>query len=299
MLTYRFIYKLQKKKIDVRLAIDWFEGHSLDKLWNLAINNYYPKAKRIGYETFRSFPYYLSTFPIPIERDAGTIPDVFAAQGNHCIDCIREFLPDQEVIVIPAFKYDHVWQYDLIALKNSKRVLVTFPISLDSTARILEMLINAYNGDPRLKESGVEFVLKRHPNNSTNEILKKVNIDIPEGFKFTKEKSFPKILKDSIVLITEASSTCLEAMAYGISVIVIENASGLTYDPIPKGTNEKLYRKAKTEDNLIDSLINFLNLDKKNVQLQRELGLEFRKNFFEPVTKEGIYRFLDVGETEQ
>ena len=49
LLTYRFIYKLSEFNIKIRLAIDWFEGHSLDKLWNLAIKEFYPNVKRIGY----------------------------------------------------------------------------------------------------------------------------------------------------------------------------------------------------------------------------------------------------------
>ena len=299
LLTYRFILKLKQSQVDIRHAIDWFEGHSIDKLWNLAIKNFYPKVKRIGYESFRSFPYYLSTFPIKIEKDAGTIPDVFAAQGSACVSCIREFLPDQEVIVIPAFKYEHVWQYKPDFLKNNKQVLVAFPISLDATMRILKTLISAYEHDTRLSDSGVEFILKTHPKNSINQVLDRISMNVPNCFRFTEEQSFPNILKDSIILVTEASSTCLEAMAYGISVIVIENTSGLTYDPIPRNINKKLYRKTRTEKSLIDSLLHFLSLEEDDIKHQRKLGLDLRKDYFEPVTKEGISRFLDIDDNRK
>jgi hypothetical protein len=299
LLTYRFISKLKQQGVDLRLAIDWFEGHSIDKLWNLSIKNYFPNIKRIGYETYRSFPYYLSTFPIQIERDAETIPDVFAVQGRHCVDCVREFLPNQDVIIIPAFKYNHVWEHDIQTIKEKKQVLVALPISLDSTARILKILIDAYTQDPRLNGSDIEFILKRHPKNSTIQILDYIDVNLPQKFTFTEEKSFPNLLKNSTVLVTEASSTCIEAMAYGISVIVIENSSGLTYDPIPKGTNKKLYRKSKTKDSLTNSLFDLLNMDEKRMEELRELGLDFKNNFFEPITENGIYRFLDIGDTDQ
>ena len=39
--------KFSLKEINVRLSIDWFEGHSLDKLWNLGMKNFFPKVKRI------------------------------------------------------------------------------------------------------------------------------------------------------------------------------------------------------------------------------------------------------------
>lgn len=294
LLTYRFIHKLKQSQINIRHAIDWFEGHSIDKLWNLGIKNFYPEVKRIGYESFRSFPYYLSTFPIKIEKDAGTIPDVFAAQGSKCVSCIREFLPEQEVIVIPAFKYVHVWQNEHESINEKKQVLVAFPISLDATIRILESLITAYLSDTRLSDSGVDFILKPHPKNSIKDINQRVRTNIPKSFRFTEEKSFPKILKDSSLLVTEASSTCLEAMAYGISVIVIENTSGLTYDPIPSNIDKNLYRKTRTEKSLTDSLIHFLSLNEDDIKHQRKLGLKLRRDYFEPVTKQGIFRFLDM-----
>lgn len=295
LLIYRFFSKLKNNQIKIRHAIDWFEGHSIDKIWNLAIKEYYPNTKRVGYESFRSFPYYLSTFPIKIERDAGTIPDVFAAQGHECVSCIKEFLQDQDVIVIPAFKYEHVWSNDMDDTNNSKNVLVAFPISIDSSIRILETLIRAYMLDTQLHESGVNFILKTHPKNSNNEILNQLTLELPDNFMFTEEKSFPKNLKNSSILVTEASSTCLEAMAYGISVIIVENPSGLTYDPIPNEVDEKLYRKTRNERSLIKSLTYFLSLDEDQLEHQRKLGLDLRNNYFEPVTKEGTQKFLGIG----
>ena len=146
--------------------------------------------------------------------------------------------------------------------------------------------------DTRLSDSGVEFILKTHPKNSINQVLDRISMNVPNCFRFTEEQCFPNILKDSIILVTEASSTCLEAMAYGISVIVIENTSGLTYDPIPSNINKKLYRKTRTEKSLIDSLLHFLSLDEDDIKHQRKLGLDLRKDYFEPVTKEGISKKL-------
>ena len=61
------------------------------------------------------------------------------------------------------------------------------------------------------------------------------------------------------ILITEASSTCLEAIACGISVIMMENEEGLTFDSIPRRVSEKLYRKVRTQDHLIQALKYFDN----------------------------------------
>ena len=160
LLTYRFIYKLSEFNIKIRLAIDWFEGHPLDKLWNLAIKEFYPNVKRIGYETFRSFPYYLSTFPTKLEKDAGTIPDVFAVQGDGCIEIVKEFLSDIDVITIPAFKYEHVWNRpNQKSFSECHELLVTFPISIEASIKILELIIDAINDNGERRRE-FKFLLK-------------------------------------------------------------------------------------------------------------------------------------------
>jgi len=42
ILTYRFVRRLRQRGVQVRLAIDWFEGQEIDKAWNLAFRDYYP-----------------------------------------------------------------------------------------------------------------------------------------------------------------------------------------------------------------------------------------------------------------
>ena len=294
LLTYRFIFKLSTLNVNIRLSIDWFEGHSLDKLWNLAFKEFYPSVKRIGYETFRSFPYYLSTFPTKLEKDAGTIPDVFAVQGEGCVDDIREFLPDIEVITIPAFKYEHVWKKDNNEIgSKGNNILVTFPISVDASVRIFELLITAYNSSKEIRED-YKFLIKPHPTNTKEEIIKKTNIKIPKVFEFTEEESFEKLLDETGILVTEASSTCLEAFACGKVVIIVENPTGLTYDPVPKNIPDCLFERCRDNESLIRAVNKFLGFDEEDLKRNRNKGKEIRQEYFEEVSTEGIKRFLDL-----
>ena len=58
-------------------------------------------TKKIGYRPTESFPLYLSSYPIPIEREAHVIPDVMALQGKGTVFTVKEFLPNLDTIVIP------------------------------------------------------------------------------------------------------------------------------------------------------------------------------------------------------
>ena len=291
LLTYRFLKNLSLTSLNIRLFIDWFEGHSLDKMWNLGIHNFFPNTKRIAYETFRSFPFYLSTYPIEVERKAEVIPDVFAVQGVGCIEPIREFLPKQEVISVPAFKNEYIWKDRTDVNLINKVVLVAFPISVKTSAKILDFLIeNSINS----ASDDIIYELKPHPVVKASAIRKLLKNQIPKNFRFTKERIFHKLLFKSSLLITEASSVCLEALAVGKPVIIIENTSGLTYDPIPNEISKDMYMKCKSVHELEFALKKFLFLSQDEILTNVNTGKKIREHYFEPVTKEGLNRFLDL-----
>ena len=162
ILTYRFIDRFNQAGVEVRLAIDWFEGQVLDKAWNMGFKNYFPKTKKIGYRPSESFPLYLSSYPIPIEREAHVIPDVMALQGKGTVFTVKEFLPNLDTIVIPSFKSHYVWEFKENKLSHSKyMVLVALPISINYSILIIDRLINVCNAIP-IKGDTIKLLIKPH-----------------------------------------------------------------------------------------------------------------------------------------
>ena len=78
--------------------------------------------------------------------------------------------------------------------------------------------------------------------------------------------------------------------------LIIENTSGLTYDPIPKGIPENMYMKCKSTQELELALNKFLSLSQEQISLNLNRALKIREQYFEPVTKDGLNRFLDIRE---
>ena len=137
------------------------------------------------------------------------------------------------------------------------------------------------------------MLIKPHPAQPLSKIKNKLP-ELPNYISLTEEKSFVTLLYSTNLLITEASSTCLEAMACGIPVIMMENEEGLTYDPIPNRVSEKLYRKVRTQDHLIQALKYFIKLTPENMKQQQVDCEKVREDYFEPMTQEGVNRFLDT-----
>jgi CDP-glycerol glycerophosphotransferase (TagB/SpsB family) len=120
-------------------------------------------------------------------------------------------------------------------------------------------------------------------------------MSIPDAFLFSKERSFPEMLARTDLLITEASSVCLEAMACGVPVIIMENDEGLMFDPVPKGTPSHLYARANTQEQLIDGINGFAALTLEAQERLKVDGSKIRDDYFEPITKEGVDRIMGKG----
>ncbi len=295
ILIYRFIKRLSQSGAKVRLAIDWFEGQVVDKAWNMALKKYYPNVKRIGYRAFESFPFYLCSYPILVERESGVIPDTIAVQGRGTVSTVREFLPDLDVIVIPSFKSQDVWECDLSRSDRSIfTVLIALPISIYTSARIVERLIEIQKSRD-FEDKAIRYIVKPHPATSVYKIKKKLRMEIPDALFFSEETSFLRLLKEADLLITEASSTCLEALACGVPIIIMENEGGLTYDPVPNAIPKDLYRKTRTYAQLIDAMKYYVNVTSETLRQQKIYGLKIREDYFEPITKDGIERFMNIG----
>ena len=86
----------------------------------------------------------------------------------------------------------------------------------------------------------------------------------------------------------------MEAFAYGISVVIIENPSGLIYDPVPKDIPKDLFIKCKSSEELRYAIKHFLSYSPDKLQLNKKIGNQIRGDYFEPITKEGINTFLNV-----
>ena len=93
-------------------------------------------------------------------------------------------------------------------------------------------------------------------------------------------------------MISNGSSTCLETAAKGIPVIINRSQSGLTQNPIPQSINEVIWRLCYTAEELLEAITYYANRDDETIRRHEEIGRRIRAEYFEPVTPEGVRRFL-------
>ena len=80
----------------------------------------------------------------------------------------------------------------------------------------------------------------------------------------------------------------------GVPVIVVERMSGLAYDPIPDSVPKELWRSCRSPKEISEAIDTFRNRTPEEVIKHRALSAQIKRDYFEPVTEEGVCTFLEL-----
>ena len=232
---------------------------------------------------------HLYTQPSRSEYLGGVVPDKVLVTGKGLKENIKEFCNEVVVEVAPGFRFSKVWRERLYYPPSSFfSVLVGLPIGLNDSKHILELLV-------QIKESfdveGIKFFIKPHPTWTETKIKSMFSNEELDDFHFVIGDFHDNVEKSNLV-ISNASSVSLEALAKGVPVIIVAPLTGVIQNPIPKEVTNDIWKVIYTPDQLKDT-IDYFN----NPELIKQLNSEFdsvKNNFFEPVSKQGIQAFLNL-----
>jgi hypothetical protein len=291
LLNYRFSRRLKENGVKLRIIINWFENQIIDHGFNSGFRKYYPESKLIGYLGAPLVDNYLSLFPTEQERICAVIPKEINVIGKGYINMVKEFCPDLQVKVAPAFRYSKVWnKRNYFPDKYKCSILVALPILIDESDKIIDIVLEAACS---INIKNCIFKIKPHPACDIKKISNKWSKKLPEMFKFA-DGDFNSCVEKTDILISSASTVCLETLAKGIPVIVIGNSSGLTQLSIPRSISENIWKLSYSVNDVIEAIKLYSKKDNKTVNMYKKIGCEIRDNFFEPVTELGVRRFLNL-----
>ena len=290
LLNYCFAKRLKEAGIELRLVIDWFENQNIDRGWNTGFRRFFPEVETIGYQGFIVSAHYLCMYPTEVEKDSGFIPHKVAVIGRGLAQSARRFCSDLDVCVAPAFRFQYVWRkrkYSPAA--NEYTILVALPMVISEAICILKLLAPATNE----MADNARFWVKPHPTASQSRIQGAFGAGWPKRFEFVNG-DFNDCVEKSNLLISSASSACMETLAKGIPVIIIGNSYGLTHNPVPETITSDIWRLCYSPEEIKRAIQFYKSRDSEKIKEHEEAGTRIREEYFEPVTGEGVRRFLGL-----
>lgn len=227
---YRFIRRLSKENINISGVVNWFENSVNDRALNLSFKDYYPNLSVKGYQGFMPIPYYASLQPQSYELKARLLPDILYVVNKEVISMYQKTCKGLPLKLSPAFRFSHLFNLQDRRTSSEKVILISLPgagMVNESLGIIKSYLLIADHLD-----NNIRVIVKPHPT-LTRQQLMKVAIEFSDyRLKYTNKK-IPKLLESVNVVISVASSVCVEAVAVGIPVAVYGSRYGITMNPIP------------------------------------------------------------------
>ena len=292
LLNYRFAKRLKEKSFDLSLVIDWWEGQPVDKGWNLGFHTFFPDTLIKGYLGYAPRTMELQLRPSESEVRYGVAPGIISTIGERFSLEMESTITHFQTETAPAFRFGHLWENGSVIEwdSGSFKILLALSILVDESVNICEQVIDS----GLLGEEELEFMIKPHPTMNMGTLKNRLGEKWTNNFKEV-EGSTPDYIRKSDLLITGMSSVALEAVVMGVPVIIVETMSGLTYDPIPESVPKELWPSCRSPKEIFEAINTFRNRTPEEVIKHRELSVKIKNDYFEPVTKESVYRFLELG----
>lgn len=292
LLNFHFIKRLKQGKVDLGLAVDWFENQQIDKGFNLGVKTHYPNVRHIGYKGYIStetFEFY--TNPTPFEVKENLIPDTLGIIGRGYENSCKKYSCKQNIQIVGGFRFNNLWKYqrNYKESMNKKIILVALPIFIKDSVEILRLVI-----DVVIKNNfDVLFHLKPHPALNFKAIKNVFMNNWPNNFLVVEGDFVQSIVNVNMVL-GSGTTSCVEPLALGIPVIIIGSQSNLTINPIPLSINNKIWRLAYTSHELENYIIHYLSLSQPQIEELIVIGHEIKEEYFQQVTDEKVRLFLNL-----
>jgi hypothetical protein len=291
LLYFNVFKRLSENNIKIRLAIDWFENHQIDKGFNCGIHTFFPKAEHVGYKGYinsNDFSFYVN--PTDFEKQNHVIPKEINVVGKGFLELSKNYCKELKVNVAPAFRFSGIWNSEVLKQKNDgkRKVLIALPIAYKESLEIVKLIIDAT--DIKVFDN-TYYHFKAHPALDVNSLKNYFENIWPDNFLFVGG-SFNDRMLESNMMLGNSSSTCMEALAMGKPVIIIGSQSNLTQNPIPNSITKKIWNLAYTPEELSTYIERFLKLDQFGIEELSDIGRKIKEDYFEPVTKENTRKFL-------
>ena len=297
LLNYKFFKALKKKGVKLELVVNWFENQPHDRGFNKGKNQYYPNVKSIGYQGFMvPYEYNFHIQPTEAEYRMGLTPDWIAPIGSALLPEVSKYCKNLPTMVAPAFRFKGVYNEPRNHSNGNyenNTILVALPISVPESFDILSLVIESMS-DKSL--SKINWLVKPHPSLD----LGKIEAKFPLLFKnfLLLEGSFDKAIARAKLMVGNASSTSMEALAHGIPVIIVGSRNGFFQNPIPHSVPKDIWSFCITKDEFIGSVNRLLyNTNSSQIPNFKGIGEEIREDYFEPVNQKTVNAFFNINQT--
>ena len=165
--------------------------------------------------------------------------------------------------------------------------MVALPIFMDQSENILSVIAESLDAFQHMGDIGIH--IKVHPTKSADSFKSKFSIE-SDNCRFINEDFFESI-KTADLLVSAASTTCMEALAIGVPVAIIGARNKILQNPIPRSIDNDYWRICYSSDELLGFIETIQKINKDDIEMN--LG-QIKDSYFMIPTNENIQKLISI-----
>ena len=289
---YSLIKRLAKKGVKIERFILTFENMMPEKPLLMGLSEFYPKTYKIGFQHSVLYPFLLSLYVSPDEANIIPLPDQVICSGKFFRQkLIDEGYPADRVVEGPALRFQHLLSLNKEKLQRKpggKNILIALPLSESGNLELLAKVWLALKNNQKIK-----LWIKAHPMMSSDkldEMLSRSKID-KSRINFVSSP-LREVMPKVDLMVATASGVVLDAVAFGLPVVRVQQDLDLSLDPMDWWPSDELQFVARTPDEIASAVERILSLGNEDLKRLEEKGRLIVEECFSPVNQKTMAGFL-------
>jgi len=259
-LTRYILGKNISKIDDIQKIYSWSEFQVIERSFNYAIRNHNTNIKLIGLQFFLNYEIYFNVYVDDLDFDMLSSPHKVLVNGQYYVQNRDKVQYDTGV----SLRYKDIFLFKEI--KEEKNILVLGSYIENDTKYMLKSVKELEN-----------IIFKNHPAvdiKRFESLLEKITIS---------NENIYKLFESAQLVIGTASGTSVEAVACGLSVIIIASQDNLTANPLVEYGKGKIWDIAFNENDVNKRYNELVEYRKNNKEEIKRIASWYKDNFFIPL----------------
>ena len=268
----RYILGKNLSQIDsIKIIYSWCEFQVIERSFNYAIRKNCNHIKIVGLQLYINYETFFNTYADDIDYDKLSSPHTILVNGKYYYINKKRIKYDIGV----SLRYKNIFHFT--GARKDKNILLLGSYIVADTKFMLDT-VKKFN----------HIIFKNHPATDIK-IFGKLSKNVT-----VSNENIYKLFKNTKLIITSASGTSVEAVACGISVIIIASQNNLTANPLVKKGQGKIWDiafNAKEIDSIYKKLINYRANNRAEI---KKIANWYKANFFVEPTERNIVEVFDL-----
>lgn len=264
----RYILGKKLAKIEsITTIYSWSEFQVIERSFNYAIRKNSEHIRLIALQFYLNYEVYFNAYIDDLDDEILSSPHKVFVNGKYYLQNRKRIHYDIGV----SLRYKDI--FDFSGIKEEENILLLGSYIEKDTRYMLQSV-----------KKFKKVIFKNHPAVKPNTYQ-----DLPKNITISKDNIY-KLFENAKIVIGTASGTAIEAVACGLSVIIIASNDNLTANPLVEYGQGKIW-DIIFDINEIEKVCNQLMIFRKNHQNEiKEIAKWYKDNFFMPLTEQNLIK---------